>query len=86
MKERRFDSRKPVKSSVRLYHPTFGRSDGVMRDISKGGAAIELTCFKDMHVDSSESPLLLRPINSDVLFPVSFLRQNDSMLFVKFLE
>ena len=86
MKERRFDTRKLVNSLVRLYHPAFGRSDGVMRDISKGGAAINLNSFKNMQVDFSEAPLLLRPINSDVLFPISFLRQNESVLVVKFLE
>ena len=86
MKERRFDSRKLIKSSVRLYHPEHGRVDGVMDDISDGGAAIKLNSFKDMYVDSLESPLLLRPINLDVLFPVSCLRQTNSMLAVKFLE
>ena len=86
MKERRFDSRKLIKSSVRLYHPELGRVDGVMNDISDGGAAILLNSFKDMYTDSLESPLLLRPINLDVLFPVSCLRQSNSMLAIKFLE
>lgn len=86
MKDRRFDTRKLIKSSIRLYHPEFGRVDGVINDISEGGAAIKLHLFEDMHVDAVETPLLLRPINLDVLFPVSCLRQNHSNLVVKFLE
>jgi len=86
MKERRFDTRKLIKSSVRLYHPVRGRVDGVIKDISGGGAAIKLNSFKDMYVDPLENPLLLRPINLDVLFPVSCLRQTKSKLVVKFLE
>ena len=86
MKERRFDTRKLIKSSVRLYHPVLGRVDGIIKDISKGGAAIKLNLFKDMFVDSLEKTLLLRPINLDILFPVSCLRQTKSKLVVKFLE
>lgn len=86
MKERRFNIRKLIKSSVRLYHPEFGRVDGVIKDISDGGAAIKLNLFKNMMVDSLEAPLLLRPMNLDVLFPVSCLRQTKSKLVVKFLE
>ncbi len=86
MRERRFDTRKLIKSSVRLYHPVRGRVDGVIKDISDGGAAIKLNSFTDMVVDSLETPLLLRPINLDVLFPVSCLRQTKSKLVVKFLE
>jgi len=86
MKECRFNTRKLIKSLVRLYHPVLGRVDGVMKDISDGGAAIKLNSFKDMHVGSLETPLLLRPVNLDVLFPVSCLRQTKSKLVVKFLE
>ena len=86
MKERRFDTRRLVKNSVRLYHPVLGRVDGVMKDISGGGAAIKLNSSKDMYVDSIETPLLLRPINLDVLFPVALLRQTESRLAVQFLE
>lgn len=86
MDERRYDARKLMNAPVRLYHPEFGRVDGVSCDISKGGIAIMLNSFKDLDIDSSESPLLLRPINTDVLFPVSCLRQTESKLVVKFLE
>ena len=86
MNERRFYNRKLIKSLVRLYHPELGRVDGVMNDISDGGAAIKLNSFKDMYVDSLDSPLFLRPINLDVLFPVSCLRQTNSILAIKFLE
>ena len=86
MKERRFDSRKLMMSSVRLYHPELGKVDGVINNISKGGVAIKLSSFENMLVDTLETPLLLRPINFDVLFPVACLRQTQSNLVVKFLE
>ena len=85
MNERRLDTRKLINSTVRLYHPELGRVDGVIIDISEGGAGIQLNVFKDMSVECEESPLFLRPINLDVLFPVSFLRQNDLELVVRFL-
>ncbi len=86
MKERRFDPRKQISTPVRLYHPELGRLDGITNDISDGGVAIKLNSFKDLNIDSSEFPLLLRPINLDVLFPVSCLRQTELKLVVKFLE
>lgn len=86
MEERRIDTRRLLNTSVRLYHPALGRLDGVANDISEGGMAIKLSSFKDLNIDSEEAPLLLRPINLDVLFPVSCLRQTKSELVVKFLE
>ena len=86
MDERRIDTRKLVNTPVRLYHPELGRLDGVMDDISGGGAAIELKIFKDLNGNLSENSLFLRPINLDVLFPVAYLRQTESKLIVKFLE
>ena len=86
MYERRFDIRKLINTPVRLYHPQMGRVDGVTKDISDGGVSIELNSFKNLNIDSHEKPLLLRPINLDVLFPVSCLRQTESKLVVKFLE
>ena len=86
MDERRFDTRKLVSTPVRLYHPELGRVDGIINDISGGGAAIKLNSFKDLNIESMESSLFLRPINLDVLFPVSCIRQTDSKVAVKFLE
>lgn len=86
MDERRFDTRKLLNTPVRLYHPELGRVDGIINDISEGGVAIKLNSSKDLNIDSIENPLLLRPINLDVLFPVSCLRQTESNLVVKFLE
>lgn len=86
MNERRFDIRKLVNTPVRLYHPEHGRLDGVTRDISYGGVAITLDTETAFDMESTECPILLRPMNSDVLFPVVYLRQMDSNLVVKFLE
>ena len=86
MDERRFDTRKLVSTPVRLYHSELGRVDGVINDISDGGAAIKLNSFKSLNVDTTENALFLRPINLDVLFPVSYLRQTESEVVVKFLE
>ena len=86
MEERRIDTRKCVNTPVRLYHPKLGRLDGVSRDISEGGIAIELKEFQPLDIDSVESSLFMRPMNLDVLFPVSCLRQTKSKLVVKFLE
>ena len=86
MKERRVDPRKCVNTPVRLYHPKLGRLDGISRDISEGGIAIKLKVFQKFDINSAESPLFLRPMNLDVLFPVSCLRQTESKLVVKFLE
>lgn len=86
MDERRFDIRKHINTPVRLYHPRLGRLDGITNDISEGGVAIQLNSFKDLNIDSQENSLFLRPINLDVLFPVSYLRQTESNLVVKFLE
>lgn len=86
MDERRIDTRKLINTPVRLYHPNLGRLDGVISDISEGGAAIKLNAFKDMNVKSTKIPLFLRPINLDILFSVSCLRQSKTMLAVKFLE
>ena len=86
MDERRFDIRKLINTPVRLYHPDYGRMDGKTDDISGGGVAIKLNAFKDLGSDSTETSLFLRPINSDVLFPVSCIRQTESKLVVKFLE
>lgn len=86
MDERRFDIRKRVSTPVRLYHSELGRLDGIINDISGGGAAIKLNSFTDLNIAPSENPLFLRPINIDVLFPVSCLRQTELQVVVKFLE
>lgn len=86
MDERRFDIRKLINTPVRLYHPRLGRVDGITDDISEGGVAIQLKSFKNLNVDSKEESLFLRPINLDVLFPVTCLRQTETKLVVKFLE
>ena len=86
MNERRFDIRKLVNTPVRLYHPELGRVDGVINDISGGGAAIKLNSFRDLNIELTETSLFLRPINLDVLFPVSCIRQTESEVAVKFLE
>lgn len=86
MQERRFVERKLVNTPVRLYHPKLGRLDGISRDISDGGIAIKLNSYKMLNTDSTAPPIFLRPVNLDVLFPVSCLRQSKSRLVVKFLE
>ena len=86
MEERRFDTRKIINTAVRLYHPTLGRLDGISHNISAGGLAIKLNSLKELNIDATEPPLFLRPMNMDVLFPVSYLRQTESDLIVKFLE
>lgn len=86
MDERRFDTRKLVNTPVRLYHPELGRVDGVISDISEGGLAIKLNSFKDLNVDTTETPLFLRPINLDILFSVTCIRQTELEVAVKFLE
>ena len=86
MEERRFDARKLIDTPVRLYHPKLGRLDGIGNDISDGGIAIKLNTNKVLDTGLTEPPLLLRPINLDVLFPVSCLRQTESNIVVKFLE
>lgn len=86
MNERRFDTRKLINTPVRLYHSALGRVDGITSDISDGGLAIRLSSFRNLDVDTTEAPLLLRPINLDVLFTVSCVRQIKSEVAVKFLE
>jgi len=86
MDERRSELRKLVNTPVRLYHSKLGRLDGIINDISGGGAAIKLKMYKALDSNSSNDNLLLRPINLDVLFPVSCLRQNEKKLVVRFLE
>jgi len=86
MNERRSELRKLVNTPVRLYHSELGRLDGMINDISGGGAAIKLKTYKALDNNSSNDNLLLRPINLDVLFPVSYLRQNETNLVVRFLE
>ncbi len=86
MDERRSDIRKLVNTPVRLYHSELGRIDGMINDISGGGAAIKLKSHKVLDDGSDGCNLLLRPINLDVLFPVSFLRQTESNVVVRFLE
>lgn len=86
MDERRFDPRKLINTPVRLYHSEFGCVDGVTSDISEGGLAIKLNSFRDLRIDTSETPLLLRPANLDVLFTVSCVRQSKSEVAVKYLE
>lgn len=88
MIERRLDTRKILNTNVRLYHPELGRLDGVTGDISEGGISIKLNKSDnlDLELKSKEDILFLRPINLDVLFPVSCLRQTKSNLVVKFLD
>ena len=86
MDERRIETRKLVSTPVRLYHSELGRVDGVINDISDGGAAIKLSSFKNLNLDAKEATLFLRPINLDVLFAVSCLRQKESDVVVQFLE
>ena len=86
MDERRSDIRKLVNTPVRLYHPELGRLDGMINDISDGGAAIKLKSHKVLKGVAEEQKLFLRPINLDVLFPVSYLRQTETNLVVQFLE
>ena len=86
MDERRFDTRKLMNAPARLYHSELGRVDGVISDISEGGLALKLNSFTDLNIDTTETPLLLRPMNLDVLFTVSCVRQTRSEVAVKFLE
>ena len=87
MKERRFDTRRLVNTKVRLYHPSLGRLDGVTKDISEGGIAVELNSdYTPQLLEPSEEPLFLRPINLDVLFPVTHLRQSENGLVLMFSE
>ena len=86
MAERRFDTRKIMNTPVRLYHPQLGRLDGMTNDISDGGIALKLNSYANLLLEPPEDPILLRCCNTDVLFPVSCLRQSDSKLVVKFLE
>ena len=86
MDERRFDTRKILNTPVRLYHPELGRFDGMTNDISEGGVALKLNSYTNFLLDPPENPILLRCCNTDVLFPVSCLRQSDYKLVVKFLE
>jgi len=86
MEERRYDIRKLINTPVRLYHPENGRFDGMINDISEGGAAIKLNSFEGLNIKWMDNALFLRPLNFDVLFPVSCLRQTESKLVVKFLE
>ena len=86
MNERRLDTRKLIDTPVRLYHSELGRVDGITSDISDGGLAIKLHAFKDLNIDTTEAPLLLRPINLDVLFTVSCVRQSELEVAVKFTE
>ncbi len=86
MDERRFDTRKLINAPVRLYHAELGRVDAVISDISEGGLALKLNSFKDLNIDTTETPLLLRPINLDVIFTVICVRQTKSEVAVKFIE
>jgi len=86
MDERRFDTRKLINTPARLYHSELGRVDGVIRDISEGGLAMKLNSFKNLDIDTTDKPLLLRPMNLDVLYTVSCVRQNKSDIAVIFLE
>ena len=87
MLERRFDSRKILNTPVKLYHPVFGSFDGMTYDISGGGVALKLNSYINFLLEPpEEEPILLRCCNTDVLFPVSCLRQTASKLVVKFLE
>jgi len=86
MDERRFNVRKKVETPVRLYHPELGRFDGITNDISAGGIALKLNTYINLLLEPPDDPILLRCCNSDVLFPVSCLRQAESELVLKFLE
>ena len=86
MDERRIETRRRVNTPVRLYHPELGRVDGVINDISDGGAAIKLNSYKNLSFDPAEASLFLRPINLDVLFSVACLRQQATNVAVRFLE
>ena len=86
MDERRIDIRKLMNTPVRLYHPELGRLDGITDDISDGGVALKLNSYTNLLLEPPEDPILLRCCNTDVLFPVSCLRQSELNLVVKFLE
>ena len=86
MVERRLDIRKILNTPVRLYHPELGRFDGFTNDISGGGVALRLNTYANFMLEPPEDPILLRCCNTDVLFPVSCLRQMKANLVVKFLE
>ena len=86
MDERRFDARKQVNTAARLYHPELGRVDGIISDISDSGLAIKLNYYRDLNIDMTDSNLFLRPVNLDVLFSVSCIRQLKSEIALKFLE
>ena len=86
MDERRLDYRILVNTPARLYHSVLGRIDGVISDISDGGASIKLNSFINLNKAPVEETLLMRPINQDVLYPVSCVRQNQAMVGLQFLE
>ena len=86
MVEHRLDIRKILNTPVRLYHPELGCFDGITSDISGGGVALKLNSYANFLLEPPEDPILLRCCNTDVLFPVSCLRQTKAELVVKFLE
>lgn len=83
MRERRFGIRKFSNAKIRLYHPTLGRLDGATKDISSGGIAVLLD---EQSIHLRETSFFLRPLNLDVLFAVTCLRQSESTLVLKFDE
>ena len=86
MNERRIDPRKIINTRIRLYHPVYGRIDGQTQDISDGGVAVELLDQPKGLMDAIEEILYFRPINVDVLFPVTLLRKIKNGVVLKFIE
>lgn len=86
MNERRIDPRKLLNTRVRLYHPEFGRLEGETHDICDGGVAVLLSRIPGGMMEPTETPLYFRTLNTDVLFPVSCLRQIKNGVVLKFLE
>lgn len=85
MKERRKHPRELITLQVKLYHSSFGECQGVIYDISSGGALVSLdSVLVDLSVDDEE--ILLKPFNMDVLFNMGLMRVYNNYVALKFLD
>ena len=89
--ERRLHVRKLIDARVRIYHSLLGTRDGRIRDISEAGCCVTLDGMQDIE-DSlfeevknlEEEFVTLRPVNMDVVFRMSCVRNLNNGLVLCF--
>ena len=70
--------------NVRLYHSRFGRFDTTIHDISESGLSVACPNGFDQDIDTDEEKITLHVRNTDMLYLLDYLYNENGRIGLKF--